>query len=86
MIRTLKPLENSGQLNGVTEKVIDEKKKKQKGGVPAASMVHMNVSLIAPTASSFSENMFGKGVNGTKERLQGGILSFIWLALLKIIS
>ena len=49
-------------------------------------MVHMNVSLIAPMASSFSENMFGKGVNGTKERLQGGILSFIWLALLKIIS
>ena len=61
-------------------------KKKQECGVTAASMVHMYVSLIAPTSSSFSENMFGKGVNGAKERLQGGILSCIWLALFKIIS
>ena len=30
MIRTLKSLENSGQLNGVTEKVTDEKKKSKK--------------------------------------------------------
>lgn len=60
-------------------------KKMQQDGVLVALMTHIGVPFIRPMTSSLLKRMFGKGVNETKERLEGRNLSLIGPILLRII-